>query len=332
MAGLVAAGELAGDRRDVIVIDKGRGVGGRMSTRRHAGGHFDHGAQFITVRSPEFQAIMDRWLHAGVAAVWSHGFADGQTGDGSIAGSRAAAHMPSRDGHPRYRGVPAMSAIPKHLAAGEHSLDVRLGVQAAAVTAGDGVRVTPTDGPDFHAKTVILTPPVPQTLALLASGGITLEQEQQAQLSALEYDPCLVLLSMCAEDPGLPEPGVLRNPSSTVAWVADNRSKGVSERGPALTVHFTGAFSREHYEDDPEALLELLIAEAQAALPFEPVEPQLKKWRFSQPVQALSEGAVALRGHDSLILAGDIFSGARVEGAVLSGLAAAERARAVLGS
>lgn len=328
ISGLIAAGELARDRRDVIVLDKGRGVGGRMSTRRHAGGRFDHGAQFITVRSQTFETIMEQWVAAGVAELWSHGFADGQTGDGSIAGSPASAHMPARDGHPRYRGVPGMSAIPKFVATEQHSLDVHLGAQATAVTASDDtVRVTPADGPVFHAGTVILTPPVPQTLTLLASGGVALEPTEQTALSGLEYHPCLVLLTMANGRLELPEPGVLRNPSGTIAWVADNSRKGVTNRGPALTVHFTADFSREHYEDEPESLLQLLISEAQTALSFEPVEPQLKKWRFSQPERARSDGALQLSHHPNVILAGDIFSGARVEGAVLSGLAAAEQVR-----
>jgi predicted NAD/FAD-dependent oxidoreductase len=327
LSGLIAARKLAAERRDVIVIDKGRGVGGRMSTRRHADARFDHGAQFITVRSDEFSAIVDEWVAAGVAELWSHGFADGQTGDGSIVGEAAAEHMPARDGHPRYRGVPSMSAIPKHLAANTYNLDIRLGVQAESVQTHEAeIRVRPTDGPDFHAQCAILTPPVPQTLSLLANGGVALQSAQQQALSRLEYNPCLVLLSLSNDAIELPEPGVLRRPSKTIDWMADNARKGVTDRGPALTVHFSADFSRTHYEDDPSELLELLITETQKVIPLSPLEPQLKKWRFSQPANPSTEGAAAIEGAPGLILAGDVFSGARVEGAVLSGLAAAEKA------
>ena len=45
---------------EVIVVDKGRGVGGRMATRRvpslSGEATFDHGAQFFTVRDDAFAA------------------------------------------------------------------------------------------------------------------------------------------------------------------------------------------------------------------------------------------------------------------------------------
>lgn len=44
IAGLMCARELAATGVDVVVVDKGRGVGGRMATRRFGGAVFDHGA------------------------------------------------------------------------------------------------------------------------------------------------------------------------------------------------------------------------------------------------------------------------------------------------
>ena len=52
IAGLVAAAEIQRAGWRVLVIDKGRGVGGRVASRRIGGATFDHGAQFITTRSP----------------------------------------------------------------------------------------------------------------------------------------------------------------------------------------------------------------------------------------------------------------------------------------
>ncbi|MFM7188226.1 MAG: FAD-dependent oxidoreductase [Armatimonadota bacterium] len=37
LAGVAAAGDLAAAGKSVLVIDKSRGIGGRMATRRHAG-------------------------------------------------------------------------------------------------------------------------------------------------------------------------------------------------------------------------------------------------------------------------------------------------------
>ncbi|OYX00993.1 MAG: deoxyribodipyrimidine photolyase, partial [Caulobacter vibrioides] len=74
MAGLSCAQALSAAGHAVQVLDKGRGPGGRMSTRRiktpQGQVSFDHGAQFFTVRDPEFAARAAAWQAAGVAAPW----------------------------------------------------------------------------------------------------------------------------------------------------------------------------------------------------------------------------------------------------------------------
>ena len=60
IAGLIAAGELKRAGLHVLVLDKGRGVGGRIATRRIGGATFDHGAQFITQRNPRFAAVLEK--------------------------------------------------------------------------------------------------------------------------------------------------------------------------------------------------------------------------------------------------------------------------------
>lgn len=59
ISGLLCATELKRAGMSVRVVDKGRGVGGRMATRRMAGGRLDHGAQFFTVRDERYQAYVD---------------------------------------------------------------------------------------------------------------------------------------------------------------------------------------------------------------------------------------------------------------------------------
>ena len=77
MAGLSAATALAAVGQRIIVLDKGRGPGGRMAARRaEIGGEqvgFDHGAQYFTARDPRFQAEVARWLDEngfGGSMVW----------------------------------------------------------------------------------------------------------------------------------------------------------------------------------------------------------------------------------------------------------------------
>jgi renalase len=48
IAGLAAATDLHAAGRTVLVVDKGRGVGGRLASRRIGAATFDHGAQGVS--------------------------------------------------------------------------------------------------------------------------------------------------------------------------------------------------------------------------------------------------------------------------------------------
>lgn len=304
IAGLTAARSL-GQRRRVVVVDKGRGVGGRLATRRIGDAVFDHGAQFFTVRSGDFEAMVDIWLAEGAAAPWfDHLPANGEE--------------PSR--HIRHRGVPTMTAIAKAAAAG---VDVRTSTMVEAVALeGDAWRVVLVDGRALTADAVVLTSPVPQSLALLDAGGVILTAADRDALERIEYDPCLAALVPLEGPSGIAAPGGQRGDGAPIAWMADNQSKGVSPV-PAVTIHASGELSRQRWDAPADAVVADLVAAA--GLDSAPVEgaAQLMRWRYAQPTvlhdaRCLRAGAVA-----PLVFAGDAFGEARVEGAALSGVAAA---------
>ncbi|MBC7927970.1 MAG: NAD(P)-binding protein, partial [Bryobacteraceae bacterium] len=74
MAGLTAAGALRARGWAVVLLDKGRGAGGRMATRRIGESGLDHGAQFFTVLDARFRDAVNRWERANWVAPW---FAEG---------------------------------------------------------------------------------------------------------------------------------------------------------------------------------------------------------------------------------------------------------------
>ena len=57
ISGLTAARKLI-ERHNVIIFDKSRGVGGRMSTRYSEAYEFDHGAQYFTAKDKRFKMIL----------------------------------------------------------------------------------------------------------------------------------------------------------------------------------------------------------------------------------------------------------------------------------
>lgn len=332
MAGLTAARRLVELGRVVKIVDKGRGVGGRLATRRAGAATFDHGAQFITARSAEFRRAVADWHDRGVVAHWADGFPRGIGDSGAPASATPPAAAPSAaapsagvDGHPRYRGVPGMTAVAKDLAEG---LDVDLSTRVAAVRrVDDNVELETAEGETLSAQSVVLTPPVPQTIALLREGGLDSLVPEEA--AALTYHPCLVLLAVDGEVE-LPEPGGLQRPSETIDWIADNARKGVSGAAGAITVHCAPEISAAYHDAPDEEAAEVVLREVRRIVKLDPQTCQVKRWRYSKPQRPLDVGAVSLEAASQIVLAGDAFRGARVEGAFLSGLAAAERVTAVL--
>jgi predicted NAD/FAD-dependent oxidoreductase len=308
VAGLTAARRLSRSF-DVVVVDKGRGVGGRLATRRIGDATFDHGAQFITTHTREFAEVVAGWERAGAARPWFRG----RSGPGGV--------IDDDDGHARFRGVPTMNAIAKHLAEG---LQVRLGARVVALRpAGTGWRIELEDGTTQSADAVVLTAPVPQTLALLAAGAVGLSTGDIQALQAIAYEPCLAVLAALDGASGLDGPGAVTPSTGPIAWMADNGLKGVSAV-PAITIHATADFSRSHLEAGDEVVAdELLQAAGLRARPIDD-QVQVQRWRFARPETVHPSRCLVADALPPLVFAGDAFGGAKVEGAALSGIAAAD--------
>ncbi len=305
LAGLTAA-RFLNDVHEVVVIDKGRGVGGRMATRRIGDATLDHGAQFFTTHTDEFAAVVDGWQEAGLAQPWFRG----RLGPQGIADA---------DGHTRFRGAQNMNAVAKHLAVG---LDVRAGTAATAIShtdSADGWTIM-IEEQQLHADAVVLTPPVPQSLALLAAGGVVLASDDMSALATVRYQPCLAALVVLDGPSGLPEPGAVDPAHGPIDWMADNQSKGISA-SPAVTIHATAEFSRAYWSSSDEVVIAALLKAA--GLPVASSASQVHRWRYARPVEVLPERHLLAHGLPPLVFAGDAFGGAKVEGAVLSGLSAA---------
>jgi hypothetical protein len=288
-----------------------------MATRRIGPGRADHGAQFFTAREPAFQTMVDGWLAEGIVSVWGHGWSSGsQEGDAA-------------NGHPRYMAEGGMNALTKRLAAELSGVQVNTRVEAIS-RVGDGWQVT-AGGDSWRGQGLLLTAPVPQSLALVST--VTLHEGDRAALERISYGPCLCGLFWVEGPLRLPEPGAVQRPDADFSWLADNQAKGISPAAQIVTVHASPAWSAARFDDPNEqAVLDALFAplEPFSEGPLTVHERQLKKWRYSVPQATHDERVLLAQGLPPLGFAGDAFGGPRVEGAVLSGLAAAEALSAAL--
>ncbi len=309
IAGLTAARRLRNRGIDAVVVEREDFVGGRMSTRRFAGGVFDDGAQFFTVKDPRFGAMVDRWITAGVVTDWFHSHL--------IRGGESAP-----DGYPRYCGIKGMRAITEHLAQG---LDLRTGFAVSEVKREKhGWELTAEGGRKVKGVALLLTAPIPESLALLETGGVELGDNPLSSLQAVEYTPCITVLAAIDGPSGLTEWGGLRISGEYIDWIADNRRKGISPDVWAITIQAMPEFSREHWDDDDEQVAGLLLDNAKALILAEVREAKVFRWNLSKPLNPHPDPFVSASEDPLCLLAGDGFRGHRVEGAVMSGLDAAE--------
>jgi len=216
----------------------------------------------------------------------------------------------SIDGYPRYRGAYGMASWAHHLA---QDLDIALSTPLTRID-------------DLVADAIVLTPPVPQSMALLTNSGWLPEPDLTDRLNAFTYNATLGLQVRLEGSPGLPTPGALQQPPGGVfSFVADNQAKGIVDH-PSMTFHVTNVQSRSRWASDDATIIRDLL---DAAGPFlgraRVLQAELRRWRYAGPTTPWPEPFVEVRSEPLVLLAGDAFDGPKVEGAYKSGLAAARR-------
>ncbi|MFN0137895.1 MAG: NAD(P)/FAD-dependent oxidoreductase [Phycisphaerae bacterium] len=309
IAGLAAARALQEHGQEVLVFEKGRGVGGRTSTRRQPPFEFDHGAQYFTARDERFARHVRAWQEAGVVAAWP----------GRI-GSFERGLWRDNSPQDRYVGVPGMNAVAKHLAAG---LNVAAETRITDLTRGvPGWRLSTDRGAAVGVfDAVVVAVPAPQAAELLV--GQTALAEQAGQWAML---PCWAI--MLGFDHALPIPydGVFVH-GSPLSWIARNSSKPGRSTGEAWILHAGPEWSAAHIDDPPEQVIAALRAEFEQIWDGEarpPAYAAAHRWRYASQSEPLHVGAL-WDAEGRLAICGDWCHGARIEGAFLSGLTAADR-------
>lgn len=296
MTGISCARMLAAAGHGVLVVDKGRQIGGRMATRRIAidSGKvcFDHGAQSFTVRGLGF-ATMLAGLQ-GTVADW---------GDGT--------------GRVRHVGRPGMSSLPHTMAT-----DVQVH-QDTEVTAldrtEDGWRVMTGAGPITAAR-VVLTVPAPQVQTLIGP-----DHPLTVLLAEVVMSPCLALMAAFPHD--APTPFISRTFHVGPLWriTRDSSKPGRCSAATTWVAQASPHWSAAHLEEDKTTVVERLLpllCDAIGTTPQNAVYTAAHRWRFASVTMPL--GRPFLRdGTNTLYLGGDWCLGARVEAAWESGTAIA---------
>lgn len=297
MAGLSAAQALAATGRSVTVLDKGRGPGGRMATRRvESQGEtlrFDHGAQYFTARDPAFRAVVAAWERDGIAASWP------------AAGEEA------------WVGTPGMNACVKAMA---EALDVRWGVRAERLTRSAGLWQVIAAGQVFTASTLIVAVPAEQAAVLLAD----IAPPFAALAAGVASAPCWAVMASFAER--LPLADTFRSDTAPVSWAARNSAKPGRGGPETWVIHASPARSRKLIDLPKDEVARTILADFFAATGTASTLPQhldAHRWLYAQPEARKGGEGAHFDAALGLGVAGDWLQSPRIEGAWLSGRALA---------
>jgi predicted NAD/FAD-dependent oxidoreductase len=204
-------------------------------------------------------------------------------------------------------------------------LDVVLSTRVRSLEAvGKEWHVNTEEGGAFRAGALVLALPVPQALTILEEGTAPVPAATRASLKEIIYDPCMAVMAVLDGPSGIPAPGGLQADGEPISWMADNQAKGISPDVPAVTVHAGPEFSHAYWDADRVETGRRMLEAVSSWIGARPVDVQVHGWRYAQPRNPHPDRCLSVDDGPPLVLAGDAFGGPRVEGAALSGLAAAE--------
>ena len=335
VAGLSCARILRKAGLPVRVFDKGRRLGGRLSTRRAEGFCFNHGAQYLRAKDPEFARLLMGMEHKGLVQEWKpriHDLRGRKEYSGTeYFGTRKGSGRGGGGGRrsPRYVGVGSMRRIAEGLA---EDLYVRLACRVGSLSqVRSGVKGAEACGWQLRSESgedlgsfhhLVLTAPPPQSLALLSE-----DRDLLPGLGDIRHAPCLAALVGFKDGILLPFDAIRTD--SLLAWAAcssdlsssESRISGSPTKQYAWVLHGSESWSNDALEREPLAFAkELLQAFLSASSKVEasPSFLQGHRWRYAKTIQSLGEPYI-YRPDLGLAYAGDGCLGAKVEAAYLSG-------------
>ncbi len=317
LAGLTCARKLKAAGYQVCLIDKSRGLGGRMATRRVTGQvRVDHGLRYWSGGHANgvLQPLTDELIAAGVLKPWP------------VTSYELRAHdelVPIERG-PVYVASNGISAIAKYL--GQDFIPeetLLMGHTATRISpcnqsGNGGWQIECEDSKVIMAKRCAIAIPAPQTTELLTrcppeTLEHALENNPIKTLQKVQYDPCLTVIAGYSERPDMgklnPDGWMVTDTIGTSTdWVGLDSSKRTPSYPETTLVIHSRAFFAERYKNSGDlqpAASVLLRANARkfGSWIANPNWFQIHRWRYAFVSQSYPKPALTLS--PSLVCGGD---------------------------
>ena len=327
MAGLSCAQQLRQAGYSVAVVEKSRGAGGRVATRRVQGTRADHGARYLEPQGEVVQGLIDVLVDRQILKLWTDTVWEFRHGEFSSTPNSC------------YVAPAGMNAVGKYLA---QDLEIWFGRRVQAISTTDNqmwhLSLEVTDDnlelpQELIAKAVVVAIPAIQALMFLNSE-IGLQSDFIDKLRSVNYDPCITVMAgyPAAKQQDLSNLNpqwqtVSFRDDPDLAWVGLDSSKRLDSQQPVFVVHSSADFADCHLEstDLPTVGQALLDRTSEHLIPWlkEPEWLQVHRWRYAFCRNPLPISYLPAAGTLPLVCAGDLCGEGQIEAALRSGLAAA---------
>lgn len=323
ITGLICAKQLQQAGYRVVVLEKSRGLGGRVATRRLEGTWADHGVRYLTPQGELSQQLIQALSNRGIVRLWTEQLYE-----------NVETQMIPLEPQPCYVASDGITAIAKYLATGLEIQRNQRVVGMIPQAHGWSLSLESTDTPlePVQARAVVITIPAPQAVMLLESLSAELPNQFLVNLRSVQFDPCLSAIATYPSTPhaelvNLPWRGVFFRDHPDLGWVGLESSKQFTAQRPVLVVQSSAAFATQHLETSDLQPIgrHLLTQAAKHLIPWfdTPDTLQVHRWRYAFTHSPLSAQFLSTTNPQPLVCGGDWCQGNNLESALKAGLVTA---------
>ncbi len=293
MSGLICAQGLQTMGFQVLVLDKSKGVGGRLATRRLHNTCVDHGL-------PYFQEGKDRLLNKVIDDLSEKNIIEPWKGE--IYELKSDNSLVISAPVKRYFAKEGITSVAKYLVKNE-LIEAELAIKKAAKV----IKIS-QDTDDYwllslenseekiRAKYVVFAIPAPQILMLVKnSPDLKLSQELIEQLASVTYHPCLVIMAGYADKYELPKwQGVRLNNEDLKFILLDSSKRNNPNNESVFVFHSTSEFANSYLDSDDLDLAAKKILNIGSKLLNswlnKPNWYSIQRWRYATLKSGLNKG------------------------------------------
>ncbi|MBL1214606.1 MAG: NAD(P)-binding protein [Ignavibacteriae bacterium] len=306
ITGITAGNYLQQKGLSVLLLDKGKGIGGRMATRRINFENqkivFDYGAKYLEGTSEKFDELLSLLYKNQIISKWNE--------------------VENVDETPKFIGRKSMREVAIFLSKELNILNSTKVIELRRIN--NFWQSIDELGNVYKSKTMLLTLPVPQAIDLLDNSKIDLDKTLQNNLQEIKYERSIVGLFIADGSISLAGKGGIYLDEGPVSFITDNNSKGINKFKTAVTVEMSNSFSVDNWNKSNSELRKMILELSRKWITSKILDYQIHKWKFSKPLFSSGKSFEVIDKQNGLLVAGDAFRGNNIDSAYLSGLSAAE--------